>query len=408
MNFKIILNNRELIFSVLIITILLSFIVSYAISNICVFLLIGFFFLDHKKNILKKVKTICKNKLVITYLLFFLIQMIGSLYSDNKLFAIRKLEIMLPILFLPSILSVERLSTLKFYKILKILKILILGIFTFYLLIHVLIDKNDVNTFLFFTIKDKLKVSQFYLAFILLIPLLQSINELENKKNTIINILTLCLSVFFLFLLGNKTVLFFLFVISLFFLIKNFKQNRKRTVTTLLVLIVASSLSYQMPIINNKVNVIVKTTDFNINTIITKNKFTQTKNTLEHRILINYLSLIEIKNNLPFGVGTGDYMDILLKQYNRVNFKFGKAKKLNNHNQYLEEFLKTGFLGGLIFIYLIYLILKTSSKFDGFGFIIALLFAIACFVESYLNRQHGILIFSFIIPLFLNHKKIPF
>ena len=59
----------------------------------------------------------------------------------------------------------------------------------------------------------------------------------------------------------------------------------------------------QTPILKDRLNVFIKTTDLNLETIITKNKYTQTKNTFEHRLLINYLALKEIGQSLPFGVG---------------------------------------------------------------------------------------------------------
>ncbi|MCL5127260.1 hypothetical protein M4I23_02485 [Algibacter sp. L4_22] len=138
-------------------------------------------------------------------------------------------------------------------------------------------------------------------------------------------------------------------------------------------------------------------------TIITKNSFTQTKNTAEHRVLIDYLAIKEIMATLPFGVGTGDFQEALNKQYNTVNFKVAIKNKFNNHNQYLAEFLKTGVLGGVLFLMLVFTLWKTKKSRMGFYFV--LLFSIGCLVESYLDRQHGIVIFACIIPFFLNQNS---
>jgi len=154
-----------------------------------------------------------------------------------------------------------------------------------------------------------------------------------------------------------------------------------------------------VPVIKNRANVFLKTTDFDIKTIITKNKYTQTKNTAEHRVLIDYLVLNEIVKSLPFGVGTGDYQDILNIQYERINFKVAKINQLNTHNQYLCEFMKTGVLGGLVFILIIFNLWKKSQNHIGFYFV--LMFSLGCLVESYLDRQHGVVIFAFIIPFIL-------
>jgi hypothetical protein len=149
----------------------------------------------------------------------------------------------------------------------------------------------------------------------------------------------------------------------------------------------------------------VETTDFDMETIITKNKVTFTKNTIEHRVLINFISIKESLNSLPFGVGTGDYLNILYNNYKKIGFKQGIKEKFNNHNQYLAEFMKTGVFGGFIFISLIFILFKSASINDVFYFYLVLFFSLACFFESYLERQHGIIIFSFILPFFLKFDK---
>jgi hypothetical protein len=154
----------------------------------------------------------------------------------------------------------------------------------------------------------------------------------------------------------------------------------------------------QTPILKDRFNVFIKTTDLNLATIITKNKYTQTKNTFEHRLLINYLSLKEIGKSLPLGVGTGDFQSALNKQYKTINFKAALKGKLNNHNQYLSEFLKTGFLGGILFLWLLFCLFKKIKTKQFFYPFILTFFSFACVVESYLDRQHGVVIFAVLIP----------
>jgi O-antigen ligase len=406
MNFSLkkIILKRETILMVLITLIFISYIISRAINSITIFLFIGFFFLDSREQIRLKIKKIKKNKLVLTYILFFSIQLIGVLYSKNITFAVRRIEVMLPILFLPAILSTEILNKKQFYKVLEIVKYCVVSIFLYYLFYHLIIDKRGLNTFVLFILNDKLSVSQFYLAFILFIPLLISLKHLIDKKFILINSITFFISLFFLFLLGNITTLLVLLILSSFFLLKIFKVNKKISVLLFFIFLIIGSFAYQLPILKNKINVLVKTTDFNIKTIKTKNKFTVTRNTFEHRLLFNHLALKEIKKAFPFGVGTGDFQQKLDEQYKRVGFKFGMKGNVNNHNQYLEEFLKTGILGGFTFLILIFMLIKKGFSEIYFAFPIILFFALGCLVESYLFRQHGVVIFAFIIPFFIFKK----
>lgn len=400
-----IIKHREKVLLILIALVFLSFIFSYALSNISMFIFNVFFFLDSKKRIREKWEEIKKNKIVILYVLFFLIQVIGIFYSENVSFAITRTKVMLPLLFLPAILSVEKLSKDKYNKLLIFLKHIIPLIFLFYIFIHVFIDGRSINTFVHFTVKEKIKVSQFYLLFVLMIPVLETLRQLYYGNKRILNSLILVTSFAILLILGNKTILVFLILLSVIFLIKSFEKSKKNGVIVLLAIFFLGSLVFQVPIIKNRLEVFVKTTDMDMNTIKTKNKFTITKNTFEHRILIDYVSLIEIKKAFPFGVGTGDYQDKLNKQYESIQFKAGITRGFNNHNQYLAEFLKTGVLGGLLFILLIISLLKQIQKEHFFYSYLITFFALGCMVESYLDRQHGIIILAFIIPFFLYEER---
>ncbi len=396
--------NRETYFLILLGITFISFILSYAISNIAIFLFILYFFIDNKKSIKEKLHQIKNNKIVLLYVLFFVAQLIGVFYSQNIDIAKRKVLIMLPIFFLPAIISVEKLSKNNWNKLLNFLKYAILSIFVYYLFIHLVIEKRTLNTFVHFTLNERLHISQFYLVFILLIPILESLRQINSRNNLLINIILLLVSIMMLVLLGNKTALLFLILITIGLLIKKGIKERKKVILIVGLSLIIGSIAYQLPIVKNRISVLLKTTSFDMKKIITKNRFTITKNTLEHRILIDYLSLKEIKKALPFGVGTGDFQEKLDKQYKLVKFRFGMQGDVNNHNQYLEEFLKTGILGGFLFLILVFMLLKQGFHIRGFGLVFALFFAIASMVESYLNRQHGVVVFSFMIPFFLKKR----
>ncbi len=404
MNIKFhqLLKYRERIFFILILLVFTTFTISYALNSISVFLFIAFFFLDTRENIKDKWHAIKKQKVVLLYVLFFLAQVIGILYSHNISLAIKRTTVMLPLLFLPAILSVEKLKEKEFNKLFKFLKYIIPGIFIYLLFVHYFIDGRAINTFVHFTVKEKLKISQFYLAFILMLPIFESLRQLYNEHQKINNVVILTLSIGVLMLLGNKTTLVFLCCLGLGYVYKLWIVNKKVAITTIIGLIAFSVAASQIPIIKNRVAIFLKTTDFNIDTIITKNSFTHTKNTAEHRVLIDYLSIKEIINSFPIGVGTGDYQEVLNNQYRKVNFKAALKSEYNNHNQYLSEFLKTGVIGGCLFITLLITLWRLPKRNMGFYFLF--FFSIGCLVESYLVRQHGVVIFAFIIPFLIKNE----
>ena len=382
--------------------VLYSFLVSYAINSISIYLLFVFFLLDYKSAISNKIKTIKSNKLVLIYVLFFVFQFFGVLYSNNISFGLRRVSVMLPILIIPAVLFSEKLNYVKFTKTLSLLKYWIALVFIYHIIFHIFIDLRPLSNFVLYVLNDKLGISQFYVMFILLIPMLNCMSEIQAKNQISLNIVFLFLFLFFIILLANKTsflVLFSVILIKSIFLFKN-KIGEYRIFLTGFLFAVIIGLAF-IPQIKKRIDVVLRTTDFDINTIITKNSVTFTNNTFEHRLLISYLSLDETKKHFPVGVGTGDFQDVLYEKYKKINFKRAILGKFNNHNQYLSEFLKTGVFGGVTFLLLIFMLLKSSSIKDHYHVYIIVCFAFVNLFESYLYRQHGVVIFSFIIPLFL-------
>lgn len=369
------------------------------------FSFLPFFFLDNKKNISRKIADLLKQKTAILYILFFVVQLIGVGYSNDIGFAINRVEIMLPMLFLPAVISAEKITKQQFQKIINISKYTIVASFLYYLFIHIAIDKRDLNTFVHFTIEKKLGVSQFYLIFILFIPIISSINGIIKKEKILIHLVLLFAAIGICFLLGSKTILIFMFLFWIFLIIQTYKKSKKRVFIPIVIGVLLFSVTSQLPVVKHKIEVFSKTSDLDLKTIITKNSYTITKNTFEHRVLINYLSVKEIISSLPFGVGTGDYQQALNKQYRKINFKAALATNLNNHNQYLWEFLKTGLLGGILFLVLIVNLLKKINQKQKYYPYFIIFFSVACMLESYLVRQHGVVIFAFLIPFFLYNDE---
>jgi O-antigen ligase len=114
------------------------------------------------------------------------------------------------------------------------------------------------------------------------------------------------------------------------------------------------------------------------------------------RVLIWDAAYSIIKQNLLFGVGTGDVKDALFAQYDKNNFKTGSLKQLNAHNQYLQTFIAIGLIGLLIllagFFWPFWLSLKSSYLiYIAFIFIVAFNFLF----ESMLERQAGMMFYAF-------------
>ena len=398
-----IINHREKIIYSLYFIICIAFILSYAITNIASVLLLVMFFVDKKSNLITKLKFIKSNKIILLFTLFFLVQLIGLSYTTNLNEGLRRITVLIPLLYLPAVVMAESKNKTYFKLFLNGLLLSIPLIFIVLILIHLYYDHRDLSTFVNFTIEEKLGVSQFYLVYIVVLPFYLAYQNIINKSYLVLNVIIFLVTLVVVLILGNKTSIILLTFLILLFSLNNLK-NKKKLLFGFITISALFIVAYNIPIVKERFTNVFKTTDFDIEIIKTKNSFTITKNTLEHRALINYLSFNPIIKALPFGVGTGDVEDILQKKYEEVNFKAGILSQYNNHNQYVYEFFKTGVLGGFVFIFLLFLLNKKAASSNSLAQILTLFFTIACFVESYLFRQHGIIIFGFLIPLFLTNK----
>jgi O-antigen ligase len=118
--------------------------------------------------------------------------------------------------------------------------------------------------------------------------------------------------------------------------------------------------------------------------------------------LIAWQGSIEvIKNNLLLGVGPGNEKDHLTEYYKSKNAILNAELKLDSHQQFFQTTMAAGILGGLLllflFVYIFHQGIKSKDYYIlGFG-IIFFCFALT---ESMLERQLGIVPFTFFI-LFL-------
>ena len=190
--------KRPLIYIFLINILISSFVFSYAINSISIILLLVFFFTDSKENIKYKIKILKNNKIVVIYVLFFLAQLLGMFYTQNTTTGWVKIQQFLPVFFLPLIAFSEKFSRKQFILNVEFLKVFFTLFFIMYLIFHVFVENQPIGTFVFIVINNKLGMSQFYLAVILLIPFLHCLNQIEHKENRIYNLI---LSIFFFFCL---------------------------------------------------------------------------------------------------------------------------------------------------------------------------------------------------------------
>ena len=124
-----------------------------------------------------------------------------------------------------------------------------------------------------------------------------------------------------------------------------------------------------------------------------------------------WLNTFELIAEQPFlGTGTGDLQDELQKVYKKNHFELAYVNKFNPHNQYLQTWATYGIPGLFFLLGIIVVSLRYAwGRKNPLYFILIFLLAFSMITESILERQKGVVFFSFFLLLFaayyLNEKE---
>ncbi|KZS41440.1 hypothetical protein AWE51_22315 [Aquimarina aggregata] len=400
--------SRENIYTFLLSVFLVTLPITFNLNSILLIGIVVFFVLDKQENLKNKIKNQLKNKLVLAMILYFLVQCIGMIYTENIDEGLKRITTCIPFLVLPIVLVSEPISKNKIKLVVMIFQIAVIFALCYYALLQKFEfgrSLHSMSSFAFY----KVGISQTYLGAMIYLATIISISEAYKNRNRAFNLLLIPFFLYFLFISSSRVALLVLFIALMFFVFVELKEKAKYIKSFIVVLVLVSVVSgiYLSPRLNQKSSAFFRTFDFDMEVIITKNRITETKNTVEHRMLISYLAFSIIKENPIFGVGTGDYKQELLKKYKLINFKAGVKSVFNTHNQYIEEYLKVGFLGGITILGLIFIFYKLSLDHKSYMmFYVTLYISIVCLTESFFVRHHGVAFSVFFIAFFYKYEKI--
>jgi len=116
---------------------------------------------------------------------------------------------------------------------------------------------------------------------------------------------------------------------------------------------------------------------------------------------------IVIKKHALLGVGLGDKLDELKKEYARKGFEFGIRTNRNTHNNYLDIWLSMGLVGLVIFVtgFTIIPMIKAIKDNDWLGIVILAAFIISMIPETYMDRTAGNVLLGFFSAFIAAYKK---
>jgi O-antigen ligase len=199
-----------------------------------------------------------------------------------------------------------------------------------------------------------------------------------------------------LYLLSSRAgILAGIIILPLYFIIKFYKKLSKWYILVLLAILAVVFLE------------IAKTNDRvqqSIERISNKNIDEIFKN--DERLLIWKSALGVIKQNIIFGVGTGDASKELKQEFKVRGYVNGFYDNLNAHNQFLEVLLENGLIGLTLFlIIIVYMSYMAISQHNLLSVLFIILMIIFFMFETVLNRLAGITFFPMFSFLLLHIKK---
>lgn len=114
-----------------------------------------------------------------------------------------------------------------------------------------------------------------------------------------------------------------------------------------------------------------------------------------------------IKENIFFGVGTGDVKDAFLNQYKKIDSKLPVERRLRAHNQYVTFLITFGIFGFLAIMACLFYPLIKKGAFKNYLVLMLLLIVLLSFInEDTLETQIGITFFSYFYSLFIFGSKL--
>ena len=129
-------------------------------------------------------------------------------------------------------------------------------------------------------------------------------------------------------------------------------------------------------------------------------------NSLSQRFEYWKMSLRIIEEKPIFGHGTGDVPAIFEQKYKETPKSLNKKYQLRSHNQYFSTAIAVGLLGLLLFLFSLFVPIKSAFKNRNYFYLVCMSISLLSFLsEDTLETQEGVFFYAFLSSLFLFASK---
>ena len=325
---------------------------------------------------------------------FYLLYVLGMLYTDNFSAGAFELEKKLSLIIFPIFLGVFPLTR----KQIAILLLCFIGAclsLLLYMLTNAVIKYFILDTSVYF-FSGRLSqpgggIHRAYFAMYLLFGIVSSIHLAQTIWRDYWWAFLLIILIFsiIIFLLSAR-MCFIIYIILLFRYLYYFIFVQKKYglgAVAIVIFLLSMASIFHNPMMIDKLEQLYKNLD--------KGNTKRTTSSVNLRIM-KWKCAWALYTRQPWiGVGTGDVSDELVKEYTRINFYWGIKDKYNAHNQYLETALALGSVG-LLFLIIMFAIPAVMALKHNYVLYAEFIFIFAgcCLAESMFNAQKGVVFYS--------------
>lgn len=365
------------------------------------------------ENIKNSINVLKSNYSLLLMVVFYILNIIGLIYSDNLTEGIAKLETKMSFLFLPLIYAgyfKTTKSNFSTYLMMFIIGCVLYVLFCFswacycyfkpvYTDLYGIYYDLGANYFYYTYLAKYFHPS--YIAMYVIFSL-ASIWFLTLKHIIKLNVLwisvIILLSIYVL-LLSSKAGWLGLGIWGFGFSIWLIRKKQILHSLLLLIFIIVAFLLLNVlytPSFSNRIPKVAVIENAIKEKDEQNNKITTSDDGSARRVFVWKASFEVIKQNLFFGVGTGDTRDKLLEMYLQKGMLAEHKAALNSHNQYLNTGVALGIWG--VGILLLCLILPLFIGFKQKAYLLigfVLLISVNFLFESMFEKQNGVIFYTF-------------
>lgn len=338
------------------------------------------------------------------FLIYYTLIVISAFYSENSNQSFKMIVRLLPFLLFPFVFSILKITRKELETIFKGYILWILGIclYSHFVVSKKLISNQDQlynifnNNYSYLSLtQDTIGLHSTYYAYAVLIAIIFSIylffKNISKKYKAALFVIFLYFS-FFIFHISARLPIAVMFLIYNIVIVYYFIKTKKikQGAFLLLFLYISSGI-----VLYN-----VRVTRYRFQQVFGFTYYDGSTHQDGKYKLRQWQASLAANNNILLGNGIGDANESIYNSYPNFDLEKYKERKYNAHNQFIQTFVGLGLIGviSLLIIFIFFCLFFINKKS-----LIGLIFTLSSFIlfltESFLERQAGIVFFSFVICL---------